>query len=165
MPRHIVCLSFDFDAMTGFIARGMTTPTPISRGEFGVVAVPRILNLLRQRDILATFFVPGVVIDMYPGLCEQIVAASHEIAHHGYTHVPPASLSAEKEEEGLLRGNEAIERVSGKTARGYRSPSWDLSANTVSPLLKHGFTYESSSSPWNRRLGSIAGAVQSRRVR
>ena len=29
MSRHIVCLSFDFDALSGFIARGMTTPTPI----------------------------------------------------------------------------------------------------------------------------------------
>ena len=35
MPRHIVCLTFDFDTQSGFIARGMTTPTPLSRGEFG----------------------------------------------------------------------------------------------------------------------------------
>ena len=35
MSRHIVCLSFDFDAMSGFIARGMTTPTLISRGNSG----------------------------------------------------------------------------------------------------------------------------------
>ena len=34
MPRHIVCLTFDFDTQSGFIARGMTTPTPLSRGEF-----------------------------------------------------------------------------------------------------------------------------------
>ena len=33
MPRHIVCLTFDFDTQSGFIARGMTTPTPLSRGE------------------------------------------------------------------------------------------------------------------------------------
>jgi hypothetical protein len=35
MSRHIACLSFDLDAMSGWVARGMTTPTPISRGEFG----------------------------------------------------------------------------------------------------------------------------------
>ena len=46
MARHIACLTFDVDVMTGFIARGMTTPTPISRGEFGLVALPRILQLL-----------------------------------------------------------------------------------------------------------------------
>lgn len=144
MSRHIVCLTFDFDVMTGFIARGMTTPTPISRGEFGLVAVPRILALLQQWKLPATFFIPGVVIDMYPGVCERIVAAGHEIGHHGYTHVPPAGLSREREEDGLIRGNEAIQRISGKAARGYRSPSWDLSAHTVELLLAHGFAYESS---------------------
>jgi peptidoglycan/xylan/chitin deacetylase (PgdA/CDA1 family) len=144
VSRHIVCLTFDFDVMTGFIARGMTTPTPISRGEFGLVAIPRILGLLRRYEIRATFFVPGVVIDMYPAACEQIVAAGHEIGHHGYTHVPPASLSREREEDGLVRGNESIQRVCGKPARGYRSPSWDLSPHTVELLLQHGFVYESS---------------------
>jgi len=144
MARHIACLTFDFDVMTGFIARGMTTPTPISRGEFGLVGLPRILELLRGHGIAATFFVPGVVIDMYPDACERIVQAGHEIGHHGYTHVPPASLSREQEEEGLAKGNEAIRRISGQAARGYRSPSWDLSPHTVELLLAHGFAYESS---------------------
>ena len=38
MAKHMVCLTFDFDVMSGHIARGMTTPTPISRGEFGAVS-------------------------------------------------------------------------------------------------------------------------------
>ncbi len=144
MPRHIVCLTFDFDVMTGFIARGMTTPTPVSRGEFGLVGLLRILELLRTHDLHATFFVPGIVIDMFPDACGRIAAAGHEIGHHGYTHVPPASLSREQEEEGILKGNEAVKRIYGKTARGYRSPSWDLSPHTIELLLAHGFVYESS---------------------
>ena len=47
--RHLVCLSFDFDAMSGFIARKMMTPTPVSRGEFGAVGVERLLALLGER--------------------------------------------------------------------------------------------------------------------
>jgi peptidoglycan/xylan/chitin deacetylase (PgdA/CDA1 family) len=144
MPHHIVCLTFDFDAMTGFISRGLTTPTPISRGEFGLVGVRRILDLLRKYDIRSSFFIPGVVIEMYPAACEAMVAAGHEIGHHGYTHVPPANLSREQEEEGLVQGNAAIQRLSGQTARGYRSPSWDLSPHTVELLLKHHFVYDSS---------------------
>jgi hypothetical protein len=84
MPRHIVCLSFDFDAMSGFVARGMTTPTPISRGEFGTVGVRRILALLEKYRLKATFFVPGTVIGTYPQSCEAMVAAGHEIGHHGW---------------------------------------------------------------------------------
>ncbi len=45
MSRHLVCLTFDFDALSGWIARGLTTPTPISRGEFGVVGTRRIRGL------------------------------------------------------------------------------------------------------------------------
>jgi peptidoglycan/xylan/chitin deacetylase (PgdA/CDA1 family) len=144
VSRHIVCLTFDFDIMTGFIARGLSTPTPISRGEFGLVGLPRILDLLHAHGIRSTFFIPGVVVDMFPGACEGIASGGHEIGHHGYTHVPPASLSREHEEAGLIRGNEAIKRASGKAARGYRSPSWDLSPSTIGLLLEHGFTYESS---------------------
>ena len=65
MPRHIACLTFDFDAMSGMIAWGLTSPTPISRGEFGAIGVGRILALLAKYRIKATFFIPGVVIGTY----------------------------------------------------------------------------------------------------
>ena len=105
MSRHIVCLTFDFDAMSGFISRGMKTPTPISRGEFGVVGVARVLELLARRGIDATWFIPGVVIETYPEVCARIAEAGHEIGHHGWTHVPLADLSRDHEHAGLVRGN------------------------------------------------------------
>lgn len=160
MPRHIVCLTFDFDAISGFIARGMTTPTPISRGEFGVVASERILALLRRYEIAATWFIPGHTLETYPEACRQVFAAGHEIGHHGWTHVPPANLSREQEEAGLVRANAAIRALTGREARGYRSPSWDLSPNTIGLLLKHGFLYESSMMghdylPYRAREGDV----------
>jgi peptidoglycan/xylan/chitin deacetylase (PgdA/CDA1 family) len=139
-----VCLTFDFDAMTGLVARGLTTPTPVSRGEFGAVAVDRILPLLERYRIPASWFVPGLVMATYPDQCKRIVAGGHEIGNHGWTHVPPANLSVEDEEAGLVRASEAIERLTGKPPTGYRSPSWDLSPATIDLLLKHGFVYESS---------------------
>jgi len=48
MPRHIVCLTFDHDHMSGFIARGMTSPTVISRGEYDVVVIPRLVALMKK---------------------------------------------------------------------------------------------------------------------
>lgn len=144
MPERRVCITFDFDAMSGFIARGMTSPTPISRGEFGPVAVPRILDLLRRYGVHSTWFIPGHTLETYPAQCRQIADAGHEIGHHGWTHMPPNTMSREEEEAGLVRANEAIIKLTGSHATGYRSPSWDLSAHSVELLLAHGFFYESS---------------------
>ena len=144
MPRHIVCLTFDFDTQSAFIARGMTTPTPLSRGEFGLVAAPRILAMLKSRAIRATWFIPGFTIESHPRACEAVVADGHEVAHHSWAHVPPAQQSRAEEEADLTRANEAIARLTGRKARGYRSPSWDLSDNTIDLLLAHGFVYDSS---------------------
>jgi peptidoglycan/xylan/chitin deacetylase (PgdA/CDA1 family) len=144
MPRHIVCLTFDFDTQSGFIARGMTTPTPLSRGEFGLVGARRILALLKAFGIRATWFIPGFTIESHPRVCEAVVRDAHEVAHHSWAHVPPAQQSRDEEEADLVRANEAIVRLTGRTARGYRSPSWDLSEHTVDLLLAHGFHYDSS---------------------
>jgi peptidoglycan-N-acetylglucosamine deacetylase len=144
MPRHIVCLTFDFDTQSGFIARGLTTPTPLSRGEFGAMASRRILDLLKSRGISATWFIPGFTIESWPRECEAVVAGGHEIAHHSWAHIPPATQSREEEEADLTRANDAIARLSGRKARGYRSPSWDLSEHTIDLLLHHGFHYDSS---------------------
>jgi peptidoglycan/xylan/chitin deacetylase (PgdA/CDA1 family) len=161
VPRHIVCLTFDFDTMSGFIARGLTTPTPLSRGEFGARASTRILDFMQSRGIRSTWFTPGFTIESFPRECEAVVKAGHEIGHHSWAHVPPADQSREAEEADLVRANEAIVRLTGHKARGYRSPSWDLSANTIDLLVTHGFFYDSSLMgadywPYRARRGDVA---------
>jgi len=161
MAKHIVCLTFDFDAMSGFIARGMTSPTPVSRGEFGAdVATPRLLALLKKYRIATSWYIPGHTLETYPARCREVFAAGHEIGHHGWTHVPPALLTRDKEEEGLTRANEQIKKLTGSYARGYRSPSWDLSPHSIELLLKHGFVYDSSMmgddyTPYRVRQGDV----------
>ena len=143
--RHIVCLTFDFDGISGFISRGQTSPSWISRGEFGPrVGMPRLLGLLKQYAIKSTWFVPGHTIETFPKESEKVAAAGHEIAHHGWTHRPPASLTRDQEEGELVRANESIRKLTGRYARGYRSPSWDLSPHSVELFIKHGFVYDSS---------------------
>ena len=161
MPRHIVCLTFDFDTQSGFIARGMTTPTPLSRGEFGAVASGRILAFLKSHGLRATWFIPGFTIESWPRESEAVAAAGHEIAHHSWAHIPPATQTREEEEADLVRANEAILRLTGRKARGYRSPSWDLSEHTIDLLLGHGFLYDSSLMgadylPYRCRRGDVA---------
>jgi len=161
VPRHIVCLTFDFDTQSGFIARGLTTPTQLSRGEFGPVGSRRILGMLKSHGIHATWFIPGFTIESWPRECEAVLADGHEIAHHSWAHVPPAAQTREQEEADLVRANDAIARLTGRKARGYRSPSWDLSKYTLDLLVAHGFSYDSSLMggdyvPYRPRRGDIA---------
>ena len=63
-------LSFDIDGETGWISRdlaNMSNPGMLSQGAYGPkVGVPRILNLLEQRGLPATFFIPGWIAEMDP---------------------------------------------------------------------------------------------------
>ena len=157
---HIACLTFDFDAVSGVIAQGMRSPTPISRGEFGLVGTERILALLKRHDIRATWFIPGHTIETYPEMSVRVAVAGHEIGHHGWTHMTPVTMSRDEEEAGLQRGTDAIVELCGQKPRGYRSPAWDLSENTVELLVSRGFLYESSMmgndyTPYFARTGDV----------
>jgi peptidoglycan/xylan/chitin deacetylase (PgdA/CDA1 family) len=161
MTRHTVCLSFDFDAISIWIGpMGAKSPSMISRGEFGAVAIPRILKLLEREGIPGTFFITGHTAETYPELTRSIAAAGHEIGHHGYLHENPIDLSPEEEARVMLRGLAALDAVAAVRPVGYRSPSWDNSPHTIDLLLKHGFRYESSLmaddfSPYWCRTGDV----------
>ena len=144
MADLFVCLTFDHDNTSSAISRGQTSPTLISRGDFGIPAAQRILRLLNERSIPTTWFIPGHTIDSYPSCVAAVHAAGHEIGNHGWTHRVPSTLGAEGEEQELVRGNESIMRLTGRAPRGYRSPAWDLSEVSVDLLMKHGFIYDSS---------------------
>ncbi len=165
MPDLMVCLTFDHDNASSMISRELTTPTMISRGDFGIVAVPRILDLLRLHRVPSTWFIPGHTIESYPRCVRAVAEAGHEIGNHGWTHRIPATLGRDGEEEELVRGNDAIVALTGRKPRGYRSPSWDLSPHSVDLLLKHGFTYDSSMmghdvSPYQARRGDVISLLE-----
>lgn len=109
-----------------------------------LVGVPRILDLLDRHGIRSTFFVPGYTADRYPGVVRDIVAAGHEVGHHGYLHEQPSALDLDSEAQALDRGLDALERVAGVRPLGYRAPMWDLSWRTPALLAERGFLYDSS---------------------
>lgn len=149
-PKGMRCaasFTFDFDAEEVWIGEDSANadrPGVLSQGTYGAkIAVPLILELLETHGIRATFFVPGRVAERYPQRIEEIVAAGHEIAHHGYTHTSPTRLSRDEEERELVKGLEVL-RSFGVEVIGYRSPSWDFSPNTEQLLRAHGFHYSSN---------------------
>lgn len=109
-----------------------------------LVGVPRILDLLERHQIASTFFVPGHTADRYPDAIRSIVAAGHEIAHHGYLHEQPTTLTLEQEIDVLDRGLAALADVAGVRPSGYRAPMWDLSWRTPALLAERDFLYDSS---------------------
>lgn len=144
-PRGTVCLTFDFDAISLWIGPyKATSPSKISRGEFGVVGVERILTVLARAGLPATFFVTGHTADTYPASVRTIKQAGHEIGHHGYLHENPVTLERVEERIVLEKGFSALERAAGVRPTGYRSPAWDNSPNTIELLEEFGFRYESS---------------------
>jgi len=158
MGKHIVCLSFDFDAISIWISRGMTTPLPISRGEFGLIGAQRILALLARFGIRATWFIPGHTIETFPDACRAVHAAGHEIGNHGWTHRSPLEMSRDEEQRELHRANEAVKSLTGAYPAGYRSPVWDATPHTVPLLLEAGFKYASNGmaddyTPYRARSG------------
>jgi peptidoglycan-N-acetylglucosamine deacetylase len=145
--RFAVAFTFDFDAEEGIIAddpANADRPGMLSQGTYGAkVAVPWILEVLRDKGVIATFFVPGRVAERHPERVRQIVEGGHELAHHGYTHTPPARLTRDEEDNELAKGFEVLGSF-GAEVTGYRSPAWDFSANTEELLERHGFVYSSN---------------------
>jgi peptidoglycan/xylan/chitin deacetylase (PgdA/CDA1 family) len=143
-----VCLTFDVDAEAPWLAQSSDFArrlSTLSEGRYGVVrGVPRILDLLDRHGVRATFYVPGSTAARHPDCVRAVVAAGHEIAHHGHLHLRSHQLGADAQREEVERGLEELQRLAGRAPRGYRSPAWELTPETFALLLEHGFTYDSS---------------------
>lgn len=141
-------LTFDFDAESLWLSidpENAQRPGILSIGTYGAeVGVPLILKLLAERNLRATFFIPGWVVETHTDICRQIRDGGHEIGHHGYLHEAVNTLSPEAEREVLKKGLDALQSHLGVRPRGYRSPSWETSPVTVGLLEEHGFAYASN---------------------
>ncbi len=143
--RAACAFTFDLDAETLWMARGVSEPVTLSQGRFGPVeALPRILELLRTAEIRASFFIPAWVAEHYPDAVSAIVAGGHETGCHGDVHERVTELAADREEKILIRSIEVLTRLGGRRPVGYRAPAWQLSPLTLGLLARHGFEYSSN---------------------
>ena len=141
-------LTFDFDAETLWLSRdpeNAKRPGTLSQGVYGARrGVPKILELLREEGLKATFFVPGWTAERHTAVVEAILRDGHEVGHHGYLHEWIDPDFPDKEVEALERGLEALKRTVGVTPKGYRSPAGETSGNMIRLLAERGFAYDSS---------------------
>jgi peptidoglycan/xylan/chitin deacetylase (PgdA/CDA1 family) len=145
--RVAVLLSFDVDNETIAVRFGEPTIGALSQGEYGArVALRRVVNLLDENEIPASFFIPAMSLVFNPnqvGIIQE--SGRHEFAVHGWIHELNSSIVDAEEERALLtRAIDHLEEVTGVRPVGYRAPSWNFSPNTLGILRDMGFMYESS---------------------
>ena len=147
--RCAVAFTFDMDADSLIHLEhpqtGYRRVSAISMLRYGPeVAVKRILQSYREFDIQQTFYVPAWCIEQYTETVTAMVDGGHEVAHHGYIHENPNTLSPEKELYWLRRGIDIINNVTGQRPRGWRAPLYNFSDASIDFLIDEGFSYDAS---------------------
>ncbi|WP_066948418.1 polysaccharide deacetylase family protein, partial [Streptomyces lushanensis] len=142
----VALITFDVDAEAPILALN-----PEARHDLGAmshqcygpdVAVPRILDLLDDTGVPATFFIPGAVAESRPHLARSITDRGHEVAHHTHSHRPPTTLTPAQEREDFIRALDVF-HAQDITIHGYRAANWQPTNTTLELVAEHGL-YDSS---------------------
>ncbi len=112
--------------------------------------VDRILGILDDGAVVATFFTLGWIAERYPQLVRRIVDAGHELASHGYGHLRASDQSHAAFLEDISSSKAILEDLGGQAVHGYRAPSFSIGPANLWALdaLQHaGYRYSSSIYP------------------
>src|SRR5438046_1734859 len=112
-----------------------------------------ILALFEAHGVRATFFTLGIVAERYPALIRRLVAAGHELASHGYSHVRVTQQRPDEFRADVIRTKKLLEDVGGCAVRGYRAASYSIGASNLCALdmlRETGHEYSSSIYPIRR---------------
>jgi polysaccharide deacetylase family protein (PEP-CTERM system associated) len=146
--------------------QGLTSTNPLVEKwpSFDSRVVPvtrRLLEILRDHKVQATFFVLGYIADQEPALIERIQADGHEIGVHGYSHRYIYRLTRDEFAQELEHSIKAVERITGEVPLGHRAPYFSLDASTpwaFDVLKAQGFCYDSSIFPTRTTLYGFPNA-------
>lgn len=144
--RIAIMLDFDIDAELMWMLRNDENdkhPANISRGHYSVrQGVPRILKLLENEGIKATFFTPAWVAERNPDLIRAIHEQGHEIGYHGWMHEAKETYA---EEKALMEKVDAIyEDLIGVKPVGHRAPEGDIYDYSLGLWAERGYIYSSN---------------------
>ena len=137
---------FQVSAFTPYVARTTWDDLPcrVERN------VDRILELLAETGVHATFFTLGWIAERYPQMVGRIVAQGHELASHGYAHERANTLTPEVFFADVALAKAVLEDIAGTAVQGYRAPSFSIGDNNpwaYDCLAKAGYRYSSSVYP------------------
>lgn len=112
--------------------------------------IDRILLLLGDRGINATFFTLGWIAKRYSSMVRRIVENGHELASHGYDHYRVTDLDRSQFYEDITYSKKLLEDISGYSVQGYRAPSFSINKQNLwalNLLEEAGYRYSSSIYP------------------
>lgn len=110
----------------------------------------RLLSILDQFQIKATFFVLGWVAEQRPRVVQKIHSQGHEVASHGYGHQFVFEMGREAFREDIRKAKQILEDSVGQEILGYRAPNYSITKDSLwatDILLEEGFRYDSSVFP------------------
>jgi peptidoglycan/xylan/chitin deacetylase (PgdA/CDA1 family) len=111
--------------------------------------LPRLLDLLDELGVGATFFVTGECCRLFPSTVREI-AERHEVGCHGYRHERFDRLPADEQFRRIKVATEIIERTTGERPKGFRSPNFRCNTSTYEALSRLGYVYDSSLAVYRR---------------
>ena len=112
--------------------------------------IERILALLDERKVSATFFTLGWIAERYPGLVRRLVDGGHELASHGYEHLRACDQGYGPFLADIRLAKAVLEDIAGRPVNGYRAPSFSIGpANfwAFDCIAEAGYRYSSSIYP------------------
>jgi hypothetical protein len=107
----------------------------------------RLLSLLEQRQVRCTFFVLGEVAERFPDAVRALHRAGHEIASHGYRHVPLYQQEPGQFEREMRRSLTLLEQLTGEPVRGFRAPFFSIRSDTLKACVGSGWSTTPASTP------------------
>jgi polysaccharide deacetylase family protein (PEP-CTERM system associated) len=110
----------------------------------------KIVNLLNEYKVKATFFVLGWIAQHHPDLIREIHSTGHEIACHGYNHKLVYHLTHEQFRKDVRMAKHILEDITGTPVVGYRAASYSIVKKNLwalDVLIEEGFQYDSSIFP------------------
>ena len=123
----------------------------------------RILDMLDEFGIRATFFVLGWVAKRVPELVREIHCRGHEVACHGYGHQLVYRIGPDKFRHDVRTSKALLEDICGERVNGYRAPSYSITKKSLwalDILVEEGFTYDSSIFPVIHDTYGISDALR-----
>ncbi len=161
--RIAILLAFDIDGeLLWFLRndRNLKHLTNQSRGRYATKqAVPRILKLLREEELHATFFTPAWIAENYPEVARAIHDEGHEIGYHGWMH--EAEKTRAKERALMDKVDRIYTNLIGVKPVGHRAPEGDIYDYSLKLWHERGYIYSSN---WRDSDGPFIHELNGKRI-